>query len=236
MHKDELIEQYFTGQISEEAFLQLKTLLEEDDAFKKEFHSQLEIQQTIAQKRHAPLKERLKKLDQKPVRKSNWYLYAAAAAILVVLGLVFYHSEPNYEKLYAANFKAYPNVVAPTVRDNGGFQEDEIATAFSYYDSRRYADAVTAFEKLYQANNEDYAFFYYSMSLMAMGDTQKGITALENHAWKEPDDYKTIAHWYLGLAYLKLQNKEKAVAHLEESANTSDPVAKKATEILQKLE
>jgi len=236
MHKEELIEQYFSGHISEEAFLQLKTLLEEDDAFKKEFYSQLEIQKAIAQEKQAPLKERLKKLDQKPIRKINWYRYAAAAAILIAIGFIFYRSQPNFEKLYAANFEAYPNVIAPTVRDNGGSEEDEIATAFSYYDNRRYADAASAFEKLYKAKSKDYAFFYYSISLMAMGDTQKSITALENHDWTEPGNYQTISHWYLGLAYLKLQNKEKAKAHLEKVAHTSDPLAKKATELLKKLE
>ena len=236
MHKEKLIEQYFRGQISDEAFLQLKTLLEQDDTFKKEFYSQLEIQQTIAQEKHTLLKDRLKKLDEKSVRKINWYRYAAAAAILVIIGLLFYHSQPNYNELYAANFEAYPNIIAPTVRDNGGSEEDEIATAFSYYDNLQYADAAPAFEKLYRANGEDYAFFYYSISLMAMGDIQKGITALENHTWTQSDNYQTLAHWYLGLGYLKLQNKEKAIAHLKKAANTDDPLAKQATKLLQKLE
>src|SRR5690606_4324937 len=128
-----------------------------------------------------------------------------------------------YEKLYAANFEAYPNIIAPTVRDNGEGIEDEIATAFSYYDNRQYADAATAFEKLYQTHGEEYAFFYYSISLMALGDTQKSITVLEGHKWAEAGNYATLAHWYLGLAYLKLQNKEKAIAHFEKVANSDNP-------------
>src|SRR3546814_14539074 len=84
MHKEELVEQYFSGQISQEAFLQLKALLQEDVAFKEEFYSQLEVQETIAQEKQALLKARLKKLDQKPVEKINWYRYAAAAAALII--------------------------------------------------------------------------------------------------------------------------------------------------------
>lgn len=237
MRNEELIEQYFSGNISEEGFLQLKTLLEEDEVFKREFYSQLEIQQTIAQEKQTPLKERLKKLDQNSVRKTNWYRYAAAAAVvLVAIGLLFYFAQPNYEKLYAANFEPYPNVIAPTVRDNGKDEENEVATAFSYYDNRRYADASAAFEKLYQTNGEDYALFYRSVSLMATGRIQKGIAALENHTWKEPDNYQTIAQWYLGLGYLKLRNKEKASAHLEKAAATANPMGRQATKLLQKLE
>src|SRR3546814_12404776 len=100
MHKEELVEQYFSGQISQEAFLQLKALLQEDVAFKEEFYSQLEVQETIAQEKQALLKARLKKLDQKPVEKINWYRYAAAAAALIIIGLLFYRPKPNYEKLY----------------------------------------------------------------------------------------------------------------------------------------
>src|SRR5690606_12303851 len=166
MHKEELIEQYFRGQISDDAFLQLKTLLEQDEAFKKEFYSQLEIQQTIAQEKRNPIKNRLRKLDEKSIIRTNWYRYAAAAAILIIIGLLFYSSPTNYEKLYTANFEPYSNVIAPTVRDTGG-EEDEIATAFNYYDNHQYADAATAFEKLYRVNSEDYALFYYSISLLA---------------------------------------------------------------------
>lgn len=236
MDKEELIAQYFNGQISEEGFSRIQALLEEDDAFKKEFYSQLEIQQAIAQLKHAPLKERLKKLDQKPIRKIKWYPYAAAAAILIIIGLLFYRSEPPYEKLYATNFEPYPNVIAPTLRDQERFEADMVATAFSYYDSRRYADAARAFEKIYQANGEDYAFFYQSMSLMAQGDIEEGVTALENHAWTQEDVYQIIAYWYVGLGYVELQNKEQAVFYLQRVADSSHPKAQKATEILEKLE
>lgn len=236
MDKEELIAQYFNGQISEEGFSRIQALLEEDDAFKKEFYSQLEIQQAIAQEKHAPIKERLRKLDQKPIRKFKWYPYAAAAAILVIIGLLFYRTEPPYEKLYATHFEPYPNVIAPTLRDQERFEGDMVAAAFSYYDNRQYADAASTFEKIYQANGEDYAFFYQSMSLMALGEIEETVTALENHAWTHTDEYQMIAYWYVGLGYMELKNKEQAVVYLQQVADSNHPKAKKATEILQKLE
>lgn len=236
MHKEELIEQYFSGQISEDGFMQIKALLETDAAFKKEFHSQLEIQQAIGDERRALLKDRLEKLDYKSVRKANWYAYAAAAAILIIIGLFFYRSQPNYAKIYAENFEIYPNVVAPTVRDHGGSEPNLRATAFSYYDNRRFEDAALAFDELYQATGEDYAVFYGSMSLMALGDTQKAITAMESHTWTQTDEYQTMAHWYVGLGYLKLQNKDMAIALLQKVASTKQPMAAQAAEVLHKLE
>lgn len=237
MNREELVEQYFSGEISQEGFLRLKTLLEEDDLFKKEFYLQLEIQKTMAAEKHAPLKERLKKLDERPAIKTEWYRYVAiAAGILFILGLFLYTSPPDYDRLYETNFQAYPNVVAPTVRDNGNAGENEIAKAFNHYDNQHYARAAAAFEKLHRAHGEDYALFYRSMSLMAMGDVQKGISVMEDHTWKEPGDYQAMSHWYLGLAHLKLKHKEKAVAHLETSANSKGPMAQRARKLLQKLD
>lgn len=236
MHKEELIEQYFRGQISDDGFMQIKALLETDAAFKKEFYSQLEIQQAIGHDRRVILKDRLAKLETKSAWKSNWYVYAAAAAILIIMGWFFYPSQPDYAKLYVANFDIYPNVVAPTVRDQQSSERNLMFTAFSFYDNQRFEDARAAFEELYQTTGEDYAVFYGSISSMALGDTQKAITALENHSWTNVDEYQTIVHWYVGLGYLKLQNKDMAVVFLRKVASTKDPVAEQAAEVLSKLE
>src|SRR3546814_17700946 len=91
--------------------------------------------------------------------------------------------------------------MTPTVGDKRVNEWKEIATAFSYYDNRRYADAARAFEKIYQTRGEDYALFYRSISLMAMGDIQSGISILEGHVWMEPDNFESVSYWYLGLAY-----------------------------------
>ncbi|RFN58916.1 tetratricopeptide repeat protein [Marixanthomonas ophiurae] len=236
MNKEELIAHYFNGQISKDDFLQLKTLLEEDSEFKKEFYAQLEVQQTISGEKSAPLKERLKKLDQESAPKTKWYFYAAAIVILIAIGSFFYNTQPDYQDLYAKNFEAYPNVIAPTVRGNETPKKDKMELTFHYYDNKEYAKAAELFKTLYKETNEDYAFFYQSVSLMAAGETNKAIIALEQHNWNEPIDYQTITQWYVGLGYLKLENKEKAKLHLKKVTVSGKPLAKQAKEILQKIE
>lgn len=236
MNKEELIEQYFSGQISKEDFLQLEILLEEDGEFKKDFYAQLEIQQTITQEKNALLKERFNQLDQKSTSKSKWYLYAAAITVLIAIASFFYNSQPDYQDLYAENFEVYPNVIAPTVRGNEVPKKDKMQLAFNYYDNKNYAKAAELFKTLYKETGEDYAFFYRSVSLMAEGKTNKAITILEQHNWNEPENYLTITQWYVGLGYLKLGNMEKATLHLKKVTVSGKPLAKQAKEILQKLE
>src|SRR5690606_8595297 len=134
MNKEALVERYFSGQISQEDFLLLETLLENDGEFKKDFHAQLEVRQTIANEKNASLKKRLDRLENKAAPKTRWYPYAAAIIVLIGLGFFFFNARPDHQELYAEYFEAYPNVVAPTVRGNTDLEADEMALAFRHYD------------------------------------------------------------------------------------------------------
>ncbi|MCB0389221.1 MAG: hypothetical protein KDD23_11505, partial [Winogradskyella sp.] len=90
MNKEALIEKYFSHQLSDAEFNQLKKWIEEDELFKNEFYQQLEIQKIISEANHSQIKERLKRLDKKPKKKNTWYLYAASVTILIVLGFLLY--------------------------------------------------------------------------------------------------------------------------------------------------
>lgn len=237
MNKEELIEGYFSGQLSNEEFLELKTLLEEDAEFRADFHHQLEIQQTIAKEKSAYLKDRFKELDKKTAPKSKWYRYAAVVAAIIGLGIgyIFLNTQPNYQDLYVQNFEVYPNVVAPTLRGELNAEEDKIKSAFALYDQKNYIEAAEKFGELYNDSQEDYAYFYQGVSLMAGGETKKAVLNLEDHQWTAPEKYQTNAHWYLALGYLKLEQKERAILYLEKVANSGAPLANQAEKILKKL-
>lgn len=233
MNREEIIEQYFSGELTQEGFAELEHLLEQNEGFKKEFYFQLEIQKTLTEEKRASLKERLAKLDRRSSPRILWYRYAAVAAgILILLGLFYYRTSDPYKKLYEANFEAYPNVVAPTVRNSGNPDDTLMAKAFNLYDNRQYGPAATAFEKL---QGED-ARFYQAMSLMALGDAQNAILVLEGHPWENSENYLTLSHWYLGLAYLKRKEKERARSHLEVVSEANGPMSLKAKQLLAKLD
>lgn len=237
MNKEELIEGYFSGQLTNEEFSDLKTLLEEDAEFRSEFHHQLEIQQTISQDKSAFLKDRFAALDRKTEAKTKWYQYAATVAILIGVGLgyIFFSGQTDYQDLYTDNFEAYPNVVAPTVRGDSDSDNGDMESAFRYYDSEDYTKAAELFGELYKDTQEDYAYFYEAVSLMAAGQTDKAVSNLEQQQWAAAEKYQTIAEWYVALGYLKLENKEKAIIYLEKVANSAEPIANQAQEILKKL-
>src|SRR5690606_16960572 len=111
------------------------------------------------------------------------------------------------EKLYAANFEPYPNIVAPTVR-NSDTAQSNIEKAFRYYDDGEYAKAAAAFKIWYDLDTTGDANFYYAISLMADQQVENAIEALEDPDWEIPERYRVQTNWYLALGYLKTNNRK----------------------------
>jgi tetratricopeptide (TPR) repeat protein len=235
MNKEGLTEKYFSNRLSEAEFVQLQELLETDADFRESFYSELEVQQALAREKHWSIKQRFDKLDQKPLKKNNWYLYAAAIAVLIAVGTLFYTPTPNYQEVYASHFEVYPNVVNLTNRSDAN-EEVMSKEAFELYEAGEYREAAVAFEDVYRQQPEDYIHFYYGLSLMAAGDTEEGIQALDKYPWQETNsDFTTVVHWYMGLGYVKLGNITDARLYLKKVADGENSLSSHAREVLEEL-
>lgn len=233
---EELTEKYFSKQLTAAEFQRLEKLLETDATFRQEFYNELEIRQTIAHEKQHDLKERLKKLDNKPVVKTRWYLYAATITIFIAIGFFFFNAQPNYEEVYATHFETYPNMVNLTNRSDNS-QNELAKEAFEFYDTRQFSKAAVAFEEVYKEHPLDYIHFYYGVSLMADGNVQKGIEVLENHPWQENNSrFVNATHWYIGLGYVKLEKISDARFYLKKVAEAENNLNAGAKEILKKLD
>ncbi|HLV70314.1 MAG TPA: hypothetical protein VKY34_06365 [Xanthomarina sp.] len=232
----ELSEKYFSNTLTEAEFQELEQALETDAAFRQEFYIELEIRQTIAQEKQHDLKERLKKLDSKPVPKTRWYLYAATITIFIAIGFFFFNAQPNYEEVYATHFEAYPNMVNLTNRSNNS--QNEIAKeAFQLYDSGQFSKAAAAFEEVYKKHPLDYIHFYYGVSLMAAGNVAQGVEVLENHPWQENNNsFISSSHWYIGLGYVKLDKIPNARFYFKKVVEADNNLSAGAKEILKQLD
>ncbi|WP_417872700.1 tetratricopeptide repeat protein [Xanthomarina gelatinilytica] len=236
MNKEALIEKYFSHQLSDAEFNQLKKWIEEDELFKNEFYQQLEIQKTISEANHSQIKERLKRLDNRPKKKNIWYLYAASVTILIILGLLFYKPQQELQGIYAENFEVYPNVINITTR-SGSDKENEAAQAFQYYEKGLYGEAVLAFNEAYKNHPEDYLLFYKGVSLLAQHKTNEGINVLLSYDWeKNQSEFAEAANWYLGLAYIKQEQLSIAKLYLQKVMASETHLQIQAQNLLKELD
>jgi hypothetical protein len=233
-----LLEKYFKGVLNSEEQLEFQKLLDTDKEFSEEYKFQNKLKNVIITEERNDLKKFLSVIENNKKKKNYSFYYLAIAAgftILVSISLFnFLNRPPDYNQLYITHFEVYPNVIAPTVRDSNVIDNTTLE-AFRLYDDKNYQSAAVAFNTIFEETGEDYAYFYYAVSLMANENTEQAINAFKSHQWSEPENYNTVTDWYIGLGYLKLKNKEKATEYILKVAYSKMPLATRAREILRKL-
>jgi|SRR5690554_6936784 len=239
MRAEYLIEMYFSNGLSPEDQRELEDLLNKDEKLRSEFDFQLEVRAAIRKKEHKSLKKRLRRVESKASDKSSFKWLAAAAAIIILLGLTWYFgvsSKQNaYNGLYLAHFKTYPNVVAPIERSQINESPTLMQEAFYQYEHGEYEAAYGSFQKLYDREKSEYAAFYGGVSLMANGQYADAIVQFDRVQNGDNPEFEIASKWYLALAYLKLGDKSTAIPYLKAVQNSSHALRQEAAELLKEL-
>lgn len=244
MDKEQLLLNYFTNDLTPEQEQQFNELLATDSEFKQQFDFEKDLQGVIRDKEAAELKSKLigyeKELaTETPVRtlRPNYRKWAMAAsiALLVTLGWIGYNnfSGPNYGNLYETNFQEYPNTVYAITR--GETVESIERDAFVAYESGNYQAAIDDFNKIPDADREEYLDFYIGQSYLNLDVIEKAKASFTKVIAKD-SEFTPEAHWYLALISIKAKDKESAVEYLKVLTSEHDYQKDKALELLQELE
>ena len=214
-----------------------KQLLELDDEFKTKVE---DIKTMLLGIENQSLKEQLDEFHKdlpktkvkKPKDKKVRYLYyskfAAAAALIIAVGSIWFFSTPQNEKLYTKHFKPDPGL--PTTMsstDNFEFYDGMVSYKHGDYDI-----AIEKWKTLNETNPENDTLNYFlGVAFLANKNVPDAIPYLENAADAE-DNFAFLndAYYYLGLAYMKEGNIELAKKNLSLSeTDTSKLIFSKLT-------
>lgn len=242
MDKEELINGYFEGSLSESQLGEVQNLLKTDANFAADFEFQKELKTSLKKEERRELKAMFKTLEKKEtkpetkvIRMRPW-LVAASVAMLVGIGswLFFFNSpEVNTDQLYAANFTPYDNVVHPIERGNQ--MEDLKTKAFTAYEEKEYSTARDLFKELQTKQTDDYIKFYEAIVLMQLNKHQAAIPLLQNYR-NGNGELIDRATWYLALAHLKTNELTKCRAELKLLIQKNSFKADAAKVLMEQLE
>lgn len=242
MDREELINGYFEGSLSEGQLTEFEGLLKTDAEFKSAFEFEKELQLGLKKYDRKEIKELFSSLNKteeksegKVISMRPW-LVAASIALIVGLGswlFIFNSPDLNTAQLYAANFTAYDNVIHPIERGN---QIDDLKTkAFTAYENGEYLEALELFEELHTKQKDSYIDFYSAMVLMQLNKQEDAIPLLKRYIEKE-GELKDRASWYLALAYLKLDNIKESKVQLADLVKLGSFKTDAAKELLSQLD
>lgn len=217
----ETIERSINGSMTAQELKDFNQLLELDNDFKIKVD---DVKTMLLGIETQSLKEQLddfhedipKILSQKPKDKKviflNFSKIAAAAAIIIAVGSIWFFSTPQNEKLYAKHFKPDPGL--PTTMSST--DNYEFYDAMVKYKHGDYNIAIEKWKTLVKKKPENDTLNYFiGVALLANKNVTEAIPFLERTV-QSKDSFPFIndAHHYLGLAYLKEGNTELAKKHL----------------------
>lgn len=225
------IDRYFEGDLTPEEEQVLLERMAQDPELRAEWEFQQAVKGAIYRKEREELKSFLREVEAGRSRRKMRLWMGAAASLLLLSGIWFYFLRDNGPSLAQAYFHPLPNLVSPVVRSTDSARESD--AAFRAYEDGRYAEAVRAFKK---AGEKPYAALYGAVSYLAIDSTRAALHILNSFSATDHDlPLETYRKWYLGIAFLKTGEKEKARALFTELAAYTNPVQEKAVEILEKL-
>ncbi len=248
MKNHDLIDRYFEHSLSPKEQKLFNDLLQNDSGFKKEFVFQKDLKQIITIHQQEELKSTLSKIEEKVQKNSRFmivpkrWMVAASLMLITSFGVwgvkTLYY--PSNEAIYDEYFQADRNTVQPVVRG------ESIKTieyrAFVAYEAQNYYKAINLFNSV-KTPGETYISYYKGLCFLALDKKDEAITLLNQVTLSSTvdgnsADFKEKAKWYLALAYLKKNDKQKAIAQLTQVRDNVNSTFKnqEAEEILNYLQ
>ncbi|WP_276165529.1 tetratricopeptide repeat protein [Zobellia alginiliquefaciens] len=225
MDKELLLYNYFSNQLTVEQQHQFEELLKMDIDFKKQFDFENNLKGVIREKENENLKAKLKGFEKEiesatPVRKlprtyyRKWAM-AASIALLVGLGWLGYNnfSGTDYQELYNENFQEYPNTVYAITRGtetNSSLERE----AYVAYETNDNAKAIQLFTELKETYDSENVNFYLAQSYLENNQLPEAISYFAEVAQND-GEFAPQALWYAALSYVKIEQKDKAIASLK---------------------
>lgn len=166
-------------------------------------------------------------------RKLKYWLVAASIAVLILGGGIAYYFQPNdslENSLYAKYYAPY---------DYSGYMvnSSSFSIAKQKYMDGEYTNALLLLKDLPSSVTiEVERNLFIGLALMEVGKYSVAADYLEQVLNNQSKlDYFPQARWYLGLCFLKIGDKEKAINTFRAIVDSNDYNYKKAKRILNKL-
>lgn len=247
MERETLLERYLQEKLTETEQATFNALLKSDPSFKEEVEFHRDVKRAITADEDEDFMEMLCDFESEALveeskifhtehkkKRTSPTKWLVAAALALLVGLTYFfttNTTKSPEHLFSQNFTPYRNVTHPITR---GEAVDVKTKAFIAYAKGDYREAIPLFTELYTFGKEPYFLFYKANALIQMNRAEEAIPLLQEHLMTN-DSLTDKSNWYLAMAYLQLEDSEKAELALKKVVETNAYNAEKAKQLLDAL-
>lgn len=163
------------------------------------------------------------------------YASLAAAALIgtfILIRTLLPSSDAG--KLFDSYYKPF-DAVSPVTRSIGNTESEKYSSAIASYKTGNFQQAAIGFAELLEKDKYVVASqFFLGISQLALNNNQQAINLLTEVS-NEGGEYGKEARWYLGMAYLRTADKQKAAECFKSLANTEGYYKARSEMILRRL-
>lgn len=223
----ELIERFHAGELLPEELTAFNDRLETDSIWRRKVD---EVKWLLLGIQEASLKQRLESFHSAiPVNHitvsktrvlpmARRILVAASLLLLVSLSLWWFLGRTSASgRLYSRYYQTDPGLVTAM----GNADDYAFEKAMVDYKNGNYKEALASWAvQLSRRPSSDTLQYFTAAAQQALGNEKEAISLLEKVANNASSSFKYEACWYLGLAYLKLGDRDRAIQYITLSDHT----------------
>lgn len=205
---------YLQGKLSSADRVLMEERIKHEPELAAIVHEHRSVFLAIHSSEQKELKERFKQIEKAQKRKSLYVKLSIAASVIVILGVgsMFLFKGSSGSELFAENFEAYPNVVAPITRGISPVSGDN--SYFVAYEKRNYSTAIKGFKKSLKKSNDHTIRFYLGMAYLNDGKKDLALKELVKIS-SEKTGFYPQSLWYSALLYIEKEDFKKGAELLQ---------------------
>ena len=244
--RQELIERYLNEMMTDEEITRFNEKLKTDPLLLEELQLEQAAHSIVIEAGREDLRASLEGFEEEWQNKqtktklvslsSRRLLSLVAALLLLIMAMTWFYQNQidSPQDLFATHFEAYRS---PSP-ERGNTLTSNWQKASTAYAAANYIEAASLFqESIKDSTAIPYlSHFYLGISLLAQQPPrlESAIHSLEKVLLSD-NDYQLQAKWYMALAFLKLDQKDKAKTWLEDLLKTGGFKEVEAAEVLKTL-
>lgn len=243
----EEIEDFVGGELDDELEKLIKEEAMINAALSSEITLRREINSAVAEADIMKLRDSLQSISKERTAsntkvislastKTRLLYWSAAASVIVLIAVssLLQQRSISDQDLYASYFQPYNNM-AGTSR-SASASDNLLSEAIREIDKGDYATALDILQ-IVSADKQDgfTASFYTGKAYQALGDYKNAISSFSEVVRHGDNLLVEQSKWFIGLCYLKINEREKAVSQFQSIVAGNGFYAQKSSDLLKQL-
>jgi tetratricopeptide (TPR) repeat protein len=246
MNYSRYVDRYLEGVMNTPERIWFEKELDGNHELQQEINLQKKLNIAIADKELIALQQQMNVIHRKTygniipgfhVSKTLRNMVAVASGVAAVMTIVAVILVKNLsisssDHIYAQYFQ--PASINMSLRSTGNVQDNDLRSAMTLYDSKKYDAAIQLFEKILKQDDSRIGLNLYSgISYMEIKQYAEANARFRKIIDQKSNAFIESAQWYLGLCYLKTHDNDKAKDVFSGIANGEGYYKKDARRILK---